>query len=206
MLTITSKEKNKNSYNIYINEKFAFEIPENEYLKMGLYEKTQLTDEEYRNILDTSIFSKSKKMAINYIAFKMRTFGEVRRKLILEKINPDVIEKTIVYLETLGYIDDEDYAKKYIMDRIRLKPRSKKEIYYELINKGIDRDIIDNSINELMNDEFEIACKIFNKRFINYDLKDIKVHNKIYTYFSSKGFSEEIINKTISFYKNINEV
>ena len=206
MLIITSIKKNKNSYDIYINEKFSFEITESEYLKIGLYEKTQLTDEEYRNILDTAIFSRAKKIALNYIAFKMRTSEEVSRKLVLGKINPDVIDKTLVYFKSLGYINDEDFAKKYIMDRIRLKPRSKKEINYELDNKGVSRSIIEEATNELMNDEFEVACTIFNKIFSNNDLYDNKVINKVYNYLSGRGFSEDIIKKTISFYKNINEV
>ena len=87
-----------------------------------------------------------------------------------------------------------------------MKPRSKKEIYFELNNKGISRLIIEESINELMDDEFDVACTIFKKRFADYDLHDNKIISKIYNYFSGKGFNEEVIKKTILFYKNTDEV
>ena len=93
MYTITSINKNKGQYDIYINDNFSFQIPENEYLKTGLYEKSQLTDEEYRNILYTSVFSKAKKIGLNYIAFKMRTAEEVKNKLVLRKLMKILLKK-----------------------------------------------------------------------------------------------------------------
>ena len=45
------------------------------------------------------------------------------------------------------------YAQKFVYERIKLKPKSKKALSFELKSKGISEDIIETVLNDIDYDE-----------------------------------------------------
>jgi len=87
---------------------------------------------------------KLKTKMLKYIFYKRRTEKEIIEKFKDEE--SDIFEEAVETLKELGYIDDSDYVSRYIHDVMILKNISIFEIKYKLYNKGIDGDIIENTI------------------------------------------------------------
>jgi len=198
---ITAVEESKNLKGkllVYIDGSYSFTISQEDYFSLNLYEDKELTGDDIDYIRNIVIFRAAKNTAIKYLSLKMRSSGEVYRKLKDEGYGDDVIGKVIEELKSMGYINDQVYAGKFINDRMKLKPKSKKMLKMELQNKGIDEDVINEALNEAEIDDLQTAKQLLVKKFGNYDLKDEKVRRKAYTYLYNRGFGYNLADRIIN--------
>jgi len=187
------KNKIKNMLDIYFDDDLILTMYEEDYYRMNLYEKEQFTYEDIEKIKDITEEKLARTYAMKLILYKKRTKKEIEDLLSKKDIKIDIINKVIQGLEADGYLDDILYAKKLIQ-KLALKNKSKKQVEVEFKLRGLDylKEIIDS-----YEDDEATLCKIFNKKFLDKDLKDEKTRFKIYNFFRSKGFSNEVIRKFI---------
>ncbi|MDI6601774.1 MAG: regulatory protein RecX [Thermoanaerobacteraceae bacterium] len=135
--------------------------------------------------------------ALNYLRIP-HTRYELVNKLKQKKFNTNDVEDVVNYLTDRGYLDDEKYVKVYIDYYLFVKGESKKAVVYKLLNKGIDKNIIDGVFDDIQDyDEVEAISKIVKQKFKNVDFTDKTVVLKVKKYLYAKGFSFEAINKAI---------
>ncbi len=199
-MQITSVEKNKKSkekFSVYIDGRFSFSIAEDDYLSLHLYDKSELSQDEIDYIKNTINFRAAKNYALKYLSYKLRTEKEVRMKLQDDGFDSDSIEKALEELTALGYINNKIFVQKYVYDRSKLKPKSKKLIKMELLGKGIQEDIIDEVLNDWNVDEASVAESLVKRKFGKYDLEDEKIKRKAYMFLKHRGFSHDVIESAI---------
>jgi regulatory protein len=90
----------------------------------------------------------AKSAAINYIKFKARTQKEVSDKLKTQGAQQKVIEAVIELLKEYSYLDDENYAKAWIHERLVQKKLGKMKVIQELKRKGIPELLIYDLLEE----------------------------------------------------------
>jgi regulatory protein len=200
--SVERNKKNKDRLSVYVDNQYSFSISEADYLSLNLYELQEITNEEIINIKEKINFRSAKATAIRYVSLKFRSEKEVAIKLENEGYDIDTISKVIEGLRTIGYVNDTLYVQKYIFDRYKLKPRSKKMLKYELLSRGIKKSIIDEALNEWKVDDCLIAEKLVKRKFGKYDLNDEKIIKKVYSFLLHRGFNYETVSKAIN---NINE-
>ena len=88
-------------------------------------------------------------------------------------------------------MNDNDYINRAVQEYINLKNLSIKEIIYKLQNKGIDKELleeyIDNNKDELEEYEKNSAKNLYNKKIGTMDEFEIK------QYLIKKGYRQESI-------------
>lgn len=128
----------------------------------------------------------AKTRIMKFITYKKRTEQEIRNKFKNE-IQGEILEEVIEYLKQAKYIDDDDFVHKKINEFMKLKTMSIKEIKYKLIEKGINKKLIEKYIenNREELEEYEKKCieKIKIKKSNNMD------EDKINQYLYRKGFN-----------------
>ncbi len=194
---IEKNKKNKERYSVYIDDQFSFSISEDDYLSMHLYEKSELSQDEIDHIKNTMNFRDAKNSALKYLSYKLRTEKEVRSKLQEDGFDGDSIEMAIEELNALGYINNKIYVQKYVFDRSKLKPKSKKLIKLELLSKGIQEEIVDEVLNDWNVDEKSVAEGLVKRKFGKYDFKDDAIKRKAYMFLHHRGYSHEVIESVI---------
>ena len=142
--------------------------------------------------------------ALRLIEFKDRTEKELREKLKEKNYDENSIDGEIEFLKNYGYIDDKRYAEHFVNDAINLKKWGKIRIRSELLRKGIDRDIVDNAIDDAFEDIGDnLVFSQMQTRFKNSDFSNIKERTRIFNFFMRRGFSPDEIkgamNKMCSF-------
>ncbi|NLX78188.1 MAG: regulatory protein RecX [Clostridiaceae bacterium] len=199
-MTITSAVKQKNNpdmIQIYIDNVYAFSIPEEEYLRLNLYEKQEITDEEVKRIREEVNVNLAKQRALRILAARDRTEYEVKTRLIQSGFDEAAAEGAVMQLKAIGYINDMLFARKYISDRLKLKPKSKRALAYELEKKGIGKDIIAEVLDDFELDETVIAYRLARRKYGKYDVTDPKIQRRIASFLAHKGFSYDIIKGTL---------
>ena len=139
---------------------------------------------------------------MNYVLYKMRTVAEVRRKAQMLKLQDEYIDDAIDYLLETGYLDDDNYCKKYVENVMRLKNASRNEIKIDLLKKGVDEDTIDKYAFTNATLEFEEqSAEILAQKKYKLGTELLKVKK----YLLGKGYSYEAVSKAIDNLKDLND-
>lgn len=127
-----------------------------------------------------------------------KTEKKLREKLKQgKKYSDKIIDETINFLKKYNYINDEDFAKRYI--ELHAHKETFKVMKQKLYIKGVPKSIIDKVINETegLYEELNVAKNLLNKKYPNFreDIKnmDIKMKQKIYQYLARKGVNYDVI-------------
>lgn len=144
--------------------------------------------------------------AIKFLARRPRSEKEVRDNLLKKKVDGDVLEKIIVQLKEQRFLNDEEFASWWIEQRTRVTPRSMRLIKLELIQKGVDKDIIEQSLStgysvlstQQSVSDVDTAKKIVEKKFSKYKgLSREEIYQKLGGLLARKGYNWDVIKSSI---------
>ena len=142
----------KNRYKVEVDGEFAFVLYRRELSHYQIREECEVSEESFEQIKKEVIIKRAKLRAMHLLNDMDRTESQLRTKLRQSCYTEDVVEAALAYVKSFGYIDDLDYAKRYIQNRQNQK--SKRELYAQLVGKGIERELIElawrNAIQEKM--------------------------------------------------------
>jgi regulatory protein len=99
--------------------------------------------EERAEISDPSVILEA---ALRFLEARQRSTAEVRRRLLVHGYRADLVDGAIERLTELGMLDDGAFARAWVESRDRARPRGERALRTELRMKGIDRDVIDETI------------------------------------------------------------
>ena len=146
-------------------------------------------------------FEKFYNKALEFLSYRTRSEKEVRDKLKTKQAEPGIIEKVISKLKEKRFINDEEFARQWIENRERFKPRSLRLIKLELRQKGIKGEILEKVIQDLdfnSESELEQAKRLVEKRIDKVrDLPKQEIYQKLGRFLASKGFNWDTIKKAI---------
>ena len=143
----------------------------------------------------------ARKRAIRYLVYKDRSRNEIIRYLNGKRFSSDVIDKTLIFLQSNDYINDERFAMQYGRSRIVNKKIGRLRLGLELGDKGLERQIIEETLNSLYEeyDEKKIAMSCAKKKLTTYSSSNSeKNHRRIAKFLERKGFPSSIIYKVVT--------
>ena len=86
--------------------------------------------------------------AARFLEARSRSVAEVRRRLTGAGYRPALVEGAIERFLELGMLDDRAFAETWIASRDRARPRGERVLRQELLQKGVDRAVIDELLEE----------------------------------------------------------
>jgi regulatory protein len=191
-MTVTKIELlQKGKYRVYLNDEFAFILYKGELKKYHLDVDKVLSEEQYQMILDGTLLKRAKLRAMHLLKDMDRTEQQLTNKLKDNGYPTEVIEAAIEYVKSYHYVDDREYARRYA--EYRALEKSKKQITFDLVKKGISKEIIQEVLADINFDETNIIVKLVEKKCRNKDLSSLQEQQKICRFLMAKGFTYEQI-------------
>ncbi|MEY8394381.1 regulatory protein RecX [Lachnospiraceae bacterium 45-P1] len=138
--------------------------------------------------------------AVYYLQFSAKTESELRKKLAEQGFLPASVDSAIDFVKQYRYLDDEDYVRRYIERNGRKK--SRKQIEFELRQKGVRDDMIRAGLEEMPVDEAIQIEKILEKRGYSGEEAVWEERRRISAYLVRKGFPYEAIQTALLHYSN----
>ena len=153
--------------------------------------------------MDKSEFEKGKQIAYRFLSYRPRSKKEVERKLKEKKISGENISSIISLLEKNHYLNDREFTLNWVKYRMENRPLGRRSLEYELREKGVDSEIIKDSLDEVYTgefDEYEVAVRLAEKKIAS--LRKVKtedniVKRRLFSYLHRKGFSYDTIERVI---------
>lgn len=178
-----------NKFKVYLDEEFAFVLYKGELSRYKIKENQELEEDDYKKIKEEIIIKRAKKRILYLLEQMARSENQIRKKLKENYYTYDVIDIAVEYAKSFGYINDEIYARSYV--QMKLQQKSRKEIYFGLIGKGIDKEIIDTILDEAFvnQDEKDLIKKLIKKKGYDTEKMDRSKIQKLNGFLMRKGFS-----------------
>ena len=204
---IEIQKKNKERVNLFLDGEYAFSLSAELVYKEGLKTKDEIDCEKLKIIVEHENLIKCKDSALRSIEKTYKTEKEMKDKLKLKGYEDNTINKCIEFLKEYNFINDRNYTKAFINDK--LNSYGSQKIKYKLIQKGISKDILEEELSNI-NDENEknIALNIAKKKFNIIKKKEndnFKISGKLYRYLISKGYGYDITNEVVKEIMSLDE-
>jgi len=198
IITQLKQQRKQGRVNVYLDGKFAFGIDLENLIKFNLKVEQELTEEEVEEIVKKAELQKTFDKLLRFAMLRPRSEKEVRdwfkRKDVHVSLYVDLIKK----LKKFDLLDDKKFAEWWIDQRTAFRPRGERALYAELMQKGIDKNIIAAVLEEKDIDEVSIAKQLINrneykwKKYQGFDKKQ-----KIQQFLARKGFSWNVIKEVV---------
>lgn len=197
-MTVTKIEAvTKAKYKVYIDGQFAFVLYKGELSRYHIVEGAPVKEDIYQKIRVEVILKRAKRRALHLLNDMGRTEEQLKARLQRDLYTEDIINETVAYVKSFGYINDAAYAQCFVETRKGRK--SRKEIYAQLCRKGLNCEDIEAAFEECYGsqDARNAIEAILRKK--KYDPKEAKWEDtrKILGYLTRKGFGYEDIRQVI---------
>lgn len=133
------------------------------------------------------------------LKIRLRSEAEIRWKLAEKKIPDDVIDDILKRYRQLKIVDDEFFAKQWIQSRLN-RPFGWTRIIFELKQKGVSAEIIEQEIRRAHEEFDESACllALAKRRAEKYQhLPEDKAKQRLIAFLQRRGFNPQTIYQTI---------
>lgn len=192
---IKQQVKRSDRYSVYVDEKYLFSFSENELITSGLKKGQELTKQELSALKDRAVLDKAYDRALNLISHRPRSEFELRDYLKRKDYDEEAIVQTLNRLSERGYIDDLDFAQRWVATRRLLKSTSKRRLFQELRQKRISDDIISQVLEGDETDEKQVLRELVEKKRRQSKYQD---NQKLMQYLARQGFNYDDIRSALA--------
>jgi regulatory protein len=191
MPTITAIEPQRRDperVNIYLDGQFAFGASMMVAAARGLSEGTTLSAEDVEALRSEDEVEKAFNAALNFLSFRPRSRREIEDYFRRRKLEPEVGTVVVERLERIGVLDDREFARFWVENRQTFRPRGTRALKAELRQKGVESEIIDETLADL-GDEEETAFVAGMKKARSYSTADEReFFRKMLGFLQRRGF------------------
>ncbi len=186
-MKITSKPGNGNKVHIYIDGEYTLTLYDDFWYRAGYKENQEISDDELASLKEEAGFRSAYEKGIKYLSMRAYSQKELYNKLKL-KFGTEASERAIDKLLYMGYLNDENFADYYAKYLFEVKKYDIKRISYELKNKGIDSDIISETLKILDNEPIPRIIDMLRSKY-EKSLENEKDRKRLVNRFIRMGYS-----------------
>jgi regulatory protein len=188
------QKRNRNRVSIYLDGEYAFGLTK--FVASWLQVGQELSESKTEELKAKDSIEIALHRAINFINYRPRSENEVRKNLNKHKTEEAVIEEVIERLQRGSMLNDENFAELWVENRSDFRPRGRRALRMELLQKGISDEIIETTLQDL--DEDDLAYRAAQKqarKYRNLDWQDFR--KKMNGFLARRGFNYGIISSII---------
>lgn len=179
----------KDRVNVFIDDEYAFSLQE--ILAVSLKRGQALTDQEIAALRQQDALESVYEKALFYLSFRPRSEQEMRRYLHDKGLDEERGEQVLGRLKRAHLVDDQDFARFWVESREAHRPRGKRALRAELSLKGVSRDVIDESIEDVDEEAqaFEAARRVVHRLA---SLEQRLFFHRLLGYLQRRGFGYDV--------------
>ena len=155
ILSISIKERKKNTYIVTTTSGDRFEVSEDVIIASSLHKNKEIAETELNKILFSENYFRVKEASLVLLNYRMRSKKELRLRLIKKGYRKDIIDQAINELEEKRWIDDEKFGLAFSRDQISRNKIGPIALKYKL-REFLDSIDLINQISTKIYSEIEI--------------------------------------------------
>ena len=191
IVKIKRSKKKSDRFIIYLNNKSVLRVSEDAFILNPLKVGDLLSESDIKELDDKMNLHEAKDAAYRLLSYRMRSVSELRNRLTQKGYSDLEIENVVKHLIELNYLNDEDFGKAFVREKVKNKKIGPVALRSELAQHKLANNLLNKLIDDIY-DEYPINDLIafhLNKRKI---LKNIALskndHNRLNNFLKRKGF------------------
>lgn len=190
MITLLQMQKrNKERVNVFLDGEYAFAVGLN--VATTLKKGQRLSVAEIDALKQDGEVDLAFQRAVRYLGMRPRSSAEIVTYLKRKEYDDEIVEVVVRRLHERGYLDDEAFARFWVDNRNRFRPRGAQALRYELRQKGVERETIDTTLEE--QDEDGAAWAAVESKIGRWnDLDKIEFEQKLMSFLARRGFRFDV--------------
>ena len=186
---IEAYDDNNGFYKLFSEDGYLLSLSQEIIKKFNISVGSDVDAKRLNEINEAALVRKARERLLYCLDRRIHSRYELCKKLE-RNYPPHIIEKAIEQIESLGLIDDLEFATRYATELFRVKKKGRFAIKDALFKKGIDRRISEKVINELLGDgDEEIDAAVDIARRYADELDTPKGRQKIFAAIVRRGYS-----------------
>jgi len=181
----------KTKSKVIFDDGFTLILYNGELKKWHIEPDAEVSDVLYQNEIIKTLNKRSKERLVNILKVSDKPESKLREKLREGGYPRECIDQAIQWAKSKHYVDDERYVDTYL--RYHSDGKSRKMLLYDLMQKGIEKELILRMLDETEVDEGEQIRSELIKRKYSPDM-DPKEKQKIIAALARKGYGWAAIN------------
>lgn len=196
VITSIKPQKNKKRVNIYLDGKFGFGLDLENFVKLRLKTEQELSNEQINEIVTRAEFAKSYERLLKFSMLRPRSEKELEDWMKRKKIYSGTCKLLLEKIKHLELVDDRKFSKWWVEQRIQFKHKSRRDLEYELKLKGIESEVIKETLNNFEVDDNKTAKELINRYSYKWNKFDERIaREKKAQFLARKGFDWDVIKK-----------
>ncbi|MEG1647302.1 MAG: RecX family transcriptional regulator [Bacilli bacterium] len=189
------KKLSSGKYKILFENKEKIITYDDVIIKNKILYNQNINSNTYQEINNDTVYYDIYNKTLNYISRKMRSKKEIMK--FLEKFNLEENEKETIMKNLIdnGFINDIQFVKAFIADKLHLSNNGPHKIKEELLNHDIDESIIDEEFKNVNQEDIVNKLKkmIVKKANLNHKYSDYIFKQKLLYELVNLGYDKNII-------------
>ena len=164
--------------------------------QFSLFCGMEIDEGKLKELIATSDYVRCKNRALWYLDRMPRTEKNLKEKLKNAGFSAETVLKVTEKLKEYSLVDDVSYAQNFLL-KCESQNLSRRQIYCKMIEKGLPRAIIEDTLGEKRESETQKIAALIEKKYKNkLDTKESK--EKVFASLIRKGFSFGDVKNAIS--------
>ena len=199
MLITAIEPRKKGLSQLYIDGEKAMKLDTETLLKEHIKAGMEIDDEELLELVKKSEARRASEKALYLLEHRNHSKKELADK-IARVTSKEAAIAAAEHMEEIGLVNDESFARSYAHDLFILKKYGVQRVKQELFRKGVDKDIIDNVIEEFKYDipTEENIKSILERRYRGYS-QDEKIRRRAIAALQRMGYRFDEIKSAINY-------
>ncbi len=191
--------RNPERINVFVDDRFLLGVSAAVVLQLGLELEQELQPAQLEQLRSEATLQQTVERAYNYLSYRPRSREEVRRYLRRKETPPEIIDTVLARLAHLDLIDDRAFASFWVETREQFSPRGSHALKSELRLKGVERDVVDELVDEEKDEERALiagrkkALSLLHLPSMDY----ATFRTRLGSFLQRRGFGYEVSTRTV---------
>ena len=134
---------------VKLDDKSVFRVPEDAFVLNPFHIGETVTLDEIENYDVKMRLQEAKDAAFKLLSFRMRSIAEMRKRLKEKSFSQIEVDQVIDKLTKLNYLNDVEFGKAFVKEKIKNKKIGPKAIKSELFPHQLSPDFVDELIESV---------------------------------------------------------
>lgn len=138
---------------IHLDDGSVLEAGRDTVADLGLSVDDPLDERLRAEVEDADLRWRAREAALRLLSHRARSRSELAGRLRRKDFPGRIVASCLDGLAEEGLVDDAEFARAFVRDRLRLKPRGRTALVVELRKKGVKERIAETAVDEVFEEE-----------------------------------------------------
>jgi regulatory protein len=196
------QKRNGQRVNLYLDGEYRLSLPREVALRARLGVGQEIDEAGIEALRASAIAWSTREGALRLLSFRPRTRRQLQERLGARGHPTEVVERVLNDLASSGLVDDVAFARAFVRERLRTRPRGRSVLLAELRARGVSPEAASAALDDVLSEEPANELDLARRAAAKFRRRAAEpvpaADRRLYGFLARRGFSSEAIMRIIA--------